>query len=224
MTRLVADCGSSWSKIKDLDTGESAICSTKQILNNPDIRFHIATGHLGKDRADSYENELVALAQGSLRLVDDDHFTVVDIGSRDTKFVRFHDRKVRKLDWNQACGASTGFTLELLGKYYELDFSELRFSPERIPVTCGVFAIEKIFDAIIHGYSAEVAIASFIHGIAYNIFKFSQQPDTLYVSGGLCENRCFLDSLSTYCRVIPLGRSVLLEGLVDVSDHTLAEP
>ncbi|MHB9126279.1 MAG: ATPase, partial [Armatimonadota bacterium] len=144
----------------------------------------------------------------------DRDFTVVDVGSRDTKFVRFRGRKVRKLDWNQACGASTGFTLELLGKYYEIDFSILRAVPERIPVTCGVFAIEKIFDAVIHGYSHETAIAAFVHGIAVNIHNFAQRPERLYVSGGFCENRCFLESLRNYCEVLPLGRTVLLDGLV----------
>jgi activator of 2-hydroxyglutaryl-CoA dehydratase len=80
-------------------------------------------------------------------------------------------------------------------------------------VTCGIFAIEKIFDAIIHGYAPETAIAAFIHGIAFNVYNFAQKPDILYVSGGLCENRCFLDSLSNYCHPITLGRNVLLEGL-----------
>jgi activator of 2-hydroxyglutaryl-CoA dehydratase len=145
--------------------------------------------------------------------VAEDDFTVVDIGSRDTKFVRFKNRKVRKLDWNQACGASTGFTLELLAKYYDIDFRKLRSNVNRIPVTCGVFAIEKIFDSIIAGESPSKALSAFVHGVAYNVYNFVQQPEILYVSGGLCENRCFLDSLSGYCNVIPLGRYVLLEGL-----------
>ena len=213
MPDLIADCGSSWSKIRDLEDGQTVVYPTQQLLANTDIHFRVATGHLGKDRADTYENELVALAQGSLKLIEDDDFTVVDIGSRDTKFVRFQNRKVRKLDWNQQCGASTGFTLELLGKYYDLDFTQLRSEPERIAVTCGIFAIEKIFDAIIHGYAPETAIAAFIHGIAFNVYNFAQKPDILYVSGGLCENRCFLDSLSNYCHPITLGRNVLLEGL-----------
>lgn len=210
---LIADCGSSWSKIRNMDTGRTVVWPTRKVLDDPRMKFAIATGHLGKSRTDRYENELIALAQGSLKLVQDNDFTVVDIGSRDTKFVRFKDRKVRKLDWNQACGASTGFTLELLGKYYDVDFRKLRSNIERIPVTCGVFAIEKIFDSIIAGESPEKSLSAFVHGIAWNVYNFVQQPETLYVSGGLCENRCFLDSLSGYCEVIPLGRNVLLEGL-----------
>jgi len=214
MPNLIADCGSSWSKIKNLDNGEIEIMPTRSLLENKGLRFQAATGHLGRERTLVYENELVALAQGSLKLISESDFTVIDVGSRDTKFVSFRDRKVRKLDWNQACGASTGFTLELLGVYYNIDFAHLHANSERIPVTCGVFAIEKIFDSIIHGASPEIAVAGFVHGIAYNTYNFSQCPKTLYLSGGLCENACFLESLSQYCTIIPLGRNVLLEGLI----------
>jgi activator of 2-hydroxyglutaryl-CoA dehydratase len=214
MPKLIADCGSSWSKIKDLETGEIVVRPTKEIVAESDIHFEAATGHLGRDRADRYENELVALAQGSLTLISEPDFTIVDIGSRDTKFVRFQNRKLVKLDWNQACGASTGFTLELLGKYYEVDFSTLPANAEKIPVTCGIFAIEKIFDSIIQGNAPEYAISAFVHGIAFNIFNFTQRPEVLHLSGGLCLNECFVQSLSTYCRVIPIGREVLIHGLL----------
>ncbi len=210
---IIADCGSSWSKIRNLEVNETIIAPTRQLLADESIRFDVATGHLGKSRAERYENELVALAQGSMKLVNEDDFTVVDIGSRDTKYVRFTGRKLDKLDWNQACGATTGFTLELLAKYYDVDFSKLPVSEQRLPVTCGVFAIEKIFDTLIHGGSAEDALAAFVHGIAFNVHSFAGKPERLYVSGGLCANRCFMDSLWRYCEPIPLGREVLLEGL-----------
>ena len=213
MPKLIADCGSAWSKIKDLENGELYVCPTRQLIQESDQRFQAATGHLGRDRTDKYENELVALAQGSLKLVPKKNFTVVDIGCRDTKFVRFEGRKVRKLDWNQACGANTGFTLELLSRYYEIDYSKLPMSNEKIPVTCGIFAIERIFDSIIKGEPAENAVSAVVHGIAFNVYNFTQRPDRLYVSGGLCLNQCFMDSLMKYCEVMPLGRGVLLEGL-----------
>ncbi|HET6457207.1 MAG TPA: ATPase [Armatimonadota bacterium] len=212
---LIADCGSSWSKIRNLDDGVTAILPTQQVLRDESLRFDIATGHLGRDRTDRYENELIALARGSLKLIEDDDFTVVDIGSRDTKYVSFHGRKLRKLDWNQKCGASTGFTLELLAQYYGIDFEMLAVADKPIPVTCGIFAIEGIFEAIIKGGPAETALAAFVHGIALNVYNFAQRPKALFVSGGLCANRCFLDSLYRYCEVIPLGRNVLLEGLTE---------
>jgi len=213
MPTLIADCGSSWTKIKDLDSGSVSIELTSRVLSNTNLRFEVATGHLGRDRTERYENELVALAQGSLKVVGESDFTVVDIGSRDTKFVSFRNRRIRKMGWNQSCGASTGFTLELLGKYYDIDYNHLPAVDEKIPVTCGVFAIERIFDSIILGGSPEEALARFVHGVAYNVYNFALRPETLYVSGGLCANRCFLSSLQRYCEVIPLGRFVLLEGL-----------
>ena len=212
---IIADCGSSWSKIKNLEDGEVAILPTQHVLRDETLRFDVATGHLGRDRTHRYVNELMALARGSLKMIEDDDFTVVDIGSRDTKYVSFHGRKLRKLDWNQKCGASTGFTLELLGQYYEVDYENLPVTDARIPVTCGIFAIEGIFETIIKGELPEKALAAFVHGIAYNVYNFAQRPKALFVSGGLCANRCFLDSLYRYCEVIPLGRNVLLEGLIE---------
>ncbi len=210
---LIADCGSSWSKIKDMETGEVAVLPTQKVLRELDVHFDVATGHLGKDRTGRYENELIALAQGSLKLIIENDFTVVDVGSRDTKFVRFQNRKLRKLDWNQQCGANTGFTLELLAHYYNIDFTNLQPAEEKFPITCGVFAIENIFESIIRGNAPEIALAAFVHGIAFNVFTFAQKPEKLHLSGGLCENPCFLQSLARYCEVIPLGRNVLLEGL-----------
>ncbi len=84
---------------------------------------------------------------------------------------------------------------------------------ESIPVTCGIFGIERIFDAIVRGARPEEAVARFVHGVAYNVFNFAQRPDKLYLSGGLCLNDCFVRSLRTYTEVVALGRFVLLEGL-----------
>ena len=69
--------------------------------------FHIYT-MLRPGRA-TYD-ELIALAEGSLALVEDGDFSIVDVGGRDVKFIRFAGRKVSKLDWNLTCGSSTGAT------------------------------------------------------------------------------------------------------------------
>ncbi|MCX6375071.1 MAG: ATPase, partial [Armatimonadetes bacterium] len=93
------------------------------------------------------------------------------------------------------------------------EFERLAATDEKFPVTCGIFGIERIFEAIIRGESAETALGAFVHGIAFNVHNFVQRPKKLYVSGGMCENRCFMESLARYCEIIPLGRYVLLEGL-----------
>lgn len=211
---MLADLGTTWTKILD-EEGNFHILSTRQILSESWF-FRKATGHLGEKRCQSYTNELEALGFGALKLVADENFTVVDVGSRDTKFLRFENRKVRHLDWNQSCGSSTGFTLELLMKYYEIEPSKIQVQPnESYPVTCAVFGMEKIFDAIIRGEKPEDALGRFLSGIARNVFEFALKPDKIYLSGGLSENQAFVKALSFFCETVPLGRFVLLEGLKD---------
>jgi len=210
---LLADCGSCWTKLLRTDEGVQEVLETSSLLKTDGLEFDWATGHLGRAQTRHYENELVALAKGALKLIPQEDFTIVDVGARDAKFCRFVAHRLRKLDWNQSCGSSTGFTLELLAKYSQIDYATLPPSPARIGVTCGVFGIERIFDAIVRGKSPEEGVAQFVHGVAYNVFNFAQCPEMLYLSGGLCLNECFVASLQRYTHVVPLGRFVLLEGL-----------
>jgi len=38
----------------------------------------------------------------------------------------------------------------------------------------------------------------------------------LYISGGFCKNKCFIDSLKQYTDVVPLGRYILVDGLLSL--------
>jgi activator of 2-hydroxyglutaryl-CoA dehydratase len=210
---VIADCGSTWVKILDLDTGSLEIVSTKELIRRPRVVFDVATGHSGRNRCHEYRNELIALAEGGLSMVAEDDFSLVDVGGRDIKFVQFEKRKVTKLDWNLACGATTGATVELLGNYYEVDFNALPPAESFVTVTCGVFGMERVLEQISTGVPPEESVAMFIHGIVRNVFDFVGRPAHLYLSGGFCENRCFLETITRYCRVTPLGRTVPLEGL-----------
>jgi len=221
---LLADCGSCWTKLFNTEQGVHEVLQTSSLLKGEGMEFDWATGHLARTQARHYENELVALAKGALKLIPEKDFTVVDVGARDTKFCRFVGRRLKKLDWNQSCGSSTGFTLELLARYYDVDLSALVPSPERIGVTCGVFGIERIFDAVSCGESPDQAVAQFVHGVAYNIFNLAQCPERLYLSGGLCLNNCFIASLRRYTDVVPLGRFVLVEGLWECVHAGLSTP
>jgi len=216
---LLADCGTQWSKVRDTREPTPRIVETRVLLQNPDLHFDLATGHLGRGRTDRYENELVALATGSLALVAEEDFAVVDVGARDTKYCAFEGRKVAEMDWNQSCGATTGFTLDLLGRYYDLDYAVLEPADKAINVTCGVFGIERIFDAVIQGGTPEDAVAQFVRGVARNVHTFAGRPERLYLSGGLCLNRCFVRSLELYTEAVPLGREVLLRGLEEMAER-----
>jgi activator of 2-hydroxyglutaryl-CoA dehydratase len=168
--------------------------------------------HIKRDG--NYENEVIALAYGAKKLLNNpDNAIIVDLGSRDIKWVQFKDGKYKDLDWNTNCGSATGATVEMLCKFYNVDPAAIEIQKERIPVVCGVFAMEKIMDAIANDIPAEIAIAKYIHGIAYNTWNFARQPKKIYLSGGFCLNPCFVKSLELYCEVIVLGRFVLLEGL-----------
>ncbi|MCK4538945.1 MAG: ATPase [Candidatus Krumholzibacteria bacterium] len=210
---LIADCGSTWSKIFDTESEELEIIQTREMVSREGLFFDRATGHSAKGRCAEFRNELISLAEGALALVDVPDFSVVDVGGRDIKYVRFEDRKVRKLDWNLACGSSTGATIELLGNYYEIDFSSLGPSKEWINVTCGVFGMEKVLELVSTGTPAGESVARFIHGMVRNVFNFAGRPEVLYLSGGFCDNYCFLGTFESYCKAIPLGRTVPLEGL-----------
>jgi activator of 2-hydroxyglutaryl-CoA dehydratase len=209
----VADCGSSFCKLLDQGEQTPQIIPTREILSNPPPAFDVATGHLGKRLGRRFIGELEALAHGSKALIDAADYTVVDVGSRDTKVLGFTERRLSKIEWNDTCGAATGFTIDLIGRYYNIDFDDVPVAVDCLPVTCGVFGIERIFDAIIEQGDPHGGIASYIGGIAANIFVLSGRPQKLYLSGGLCENNLFVKSLAQHCEVVKLGRGVLVTGL-----------
>ena len=211
---LICDGGTTYSKIYNVHTGDLEILPTKDLILKKDRWFQLATGHSTKHHCDKYINELVALAEGALTLVDEEDFVVLDIGSRDTKFVQIKKGQVNNLDWNTSCGGNLGFTLELLGNYYNIDYDTLNPTEEMVPVACGLLGIEKIFDEINKGLSPQLGVAKFINGMAYNTYNFCQKPHKIYLSGGLTQNICFVNSLAKYCEVHLLGRDVLIKGLL----------
>ena len=232
MINIVLDAGTTWSKIVERETsslmkgfsqyliksenGFKYYIMPSSELKNINFKFDKATGHMSlsmlNDKQD-YENEVIALIQGFKKHVKEDAI-ILDMGSRDSKWAKFNDGKFKDLDWNNNCSSSTGATIEMLLKFYNVDAKELIDNDEKYVITCGIFGLEKIMDDIAKGGDAKTAIAKFIHGIAFNAWNFAKKPDKIYLSGGFCENKCFVDSLSKYCEVIPLGRFLLCEGLM----------
>lgn len=207
------DAGTTYSKIIGISP-EGEI--KKHIKLSKELKglgweFECSCGHMGNSK--NRENEIVALAQGAQKYVTQ-NATVLDMGSRDAKWIRFVDAKFKDMDWNTSCASSTGATVEMLLKFYDVDVNDLRFSEEKFPVTCGIFGLEKIMDDISKGADAKDSIAKFIHGVAYNAWSFAKKPEKIYLSGGFCENECFVMSLKKYCEVELLGRFILCEGLI----------
>ena len=166
-------------------------------------------GHM----SNASENEIIALAQETKKRDISSNATVLDLESRDAKWIKFKDGKFHDMDWNTSCASSTGATVEMLLKFYGVRAEELAFDEEKFAVTCGIFGMEKIMDSISAGVKPSEAISKFVHGIAFNAWNFCKKPEKIYLSGGFCDNKCLVDSLKNYCEVELLGRFVLCEGL-----------
>ncbi len=210
------DAGTTWTKILRVENGEKSY----EILPTRDFRTlnlipDKSTGHSLIKTEGIYENEVVALANGAKKYLEDD-FIALDLGSRDIKYVRYENKKFKEMDWNNACASATGATIEMLLKFYQIKSCELEFTKEKYAITCGIFGLEKIMDDVAAGLEPKIAISKFVHGIAFNAFNFAKNPSRICISGGFCENKCFLESLREYCDVVPLGRFVLVDGLFEM--------
>jgi hypothetical protein len=74
--------------------------------------------------------------------------------------------------------------------------------------------MEQLFELVSDGVAIEEAIARFARGVAINTHRFVGEPPAFYLSGGMCENPLFIRSFPEGVQVRPLGRFVLVEGLV----------
>ncbi len=205
--RILVDAGTAYTKV--LQRGRLRIFRTERAPRG--FKAFASTGHNAHRFGANLVNELVALARGGADLAREKDLNLVDIGCRDIKFVRIRDGKYAGCGWNDSCGAMTGFALELLADYFDLDYSKIAPSPEAIGFTCGILGIAGMFDQISLGKPVDRCVAGLVRGLADRVFEFAEKPARLFVSGGLCENRLFLQSFD--CEIIPLGRAVLLRGL-----------
>lgn len=216
----LVDTGTGYSKLHRLKDGARRIVRSKDLPGElAGKRVALACGHNAGRFADCTVNELVALAKGGRKLAGDYDFLIIDTGSRDIKYLRMHGHDVRRMDWNTECGAFAGQVIELLINHFGFDTAGIEPADDPLPVACGVLGMTAMFDLIAADVAPEKAFARFIKGVADNIWRFAGKPDRFYLSGGLCENRLFRRSFQ-HCDVVPLGRYVLIEGLLEeYNDH-----
>ena len=198
---IYLDAGTTYSKIitdeKQFDDeffikqdGNSAYyILPSRIIKAQNIVPTRSCGHM----SNASENEIIALAQGAKKRDISSDATVLDLGSRDAKWIKFKDGKFHDMDWNTSCASSTGATVEMLLKFYGVRAEELAFNDEKFAVTCGIFGMEKIMDSISAGVKPSEAISKFVHGIAFNAWNFCKKPEKIYLSGGFCDNKCLVD-------------------------------
>lgn len=209
---ILLDCGTSYTKLYNLSNGKYEVMPTRAFKKNDgQYEVKMSTGYNYPRRKGKWVNELIAMAEGGLQLIEEPSFTLIDCGARDVKYIKVVDREVASMDWNSECGAFAGQVIELLQNYLNLSASQIPEKVKRMPVVCAVLGMTSMFDRISQGKSYEEAFASFLKGIAHNCYQLVNKPRKLYLSGGLCENPAFVNSFD--CEVVPLGRFVLLEGL-----------
>ena len=212
MVEIYVDAGTTWTKILKTENNQKSyeIIPSRE-LKKLNIIAKKATGH-SIVKTEEYVNEVVALAMGAQKYLNDD-YTVLDLGSRDIKWIKYQDKKFKDMDWNTACASATGATVEMLLKFYDVSINDLKYTEEKYSITCGIFGLEKIMEDVSKGEEANIAISKFIHGLAFNAFNFAKNPEKICISGGFCENKCFIESLEQYCKVVSLGRFALVDGL-----------
>lgn len=213
MEKIYIDAGTTWTKILKIENNKKKYSVIKTCdFKKSNIKFEKCTGHSLIKTKGIYENEVVALAHGAKKYLEDD-FIVLDLGSRDIKYVQYENKKFKDMDWNCSCASATGATIEMLLKFYDINSKDLKYTPEKYSITCGIFGLERIMDDVAQGVDPKEAVSKFVHGIAYNAFIFSKKAEKICISGGFCENECFIESLKKYCEVVALGRYVLVDGL-----------
>ena len=77
---IFGDAGSSWCKIFELGDAQVRIERVQKTLKSA-RRFEWGTGHTARTRSHHFENDLIALTKGALALVDQEDFTVLDLGA-----------------------------------------------------------------------------------------------------------------------------------------------
>lgn len=176
-----------WRRICEKD-GKHYFILPSNIIKSKNLTPERSCGHM----ANASENEIIALAQGAKKnpeVKEAKEATILDLGSRDAKWIKFRHGKFHDMDWNTSCASSTGATVEMLLKFYSVKPDELKFTPEKFAVTCGIFGMEKIMDSISSGAKPSEAISKFVHGIGFNAWNFCKKPDKIYLSGGFCRKQ-----------------------------------
>jgi len=218
---LLVDAGTSYIKILDTaaPSGTLKIIPLAELKTLGGIKADYVTGHNASlFTSAKFVNELVALARGAKASIKEKDFTILDIGSRDMKIVTFSEGEFEKCDWNTSCGAMIGFTMELIMKYFGRTPSDLKDTDRSFDITCGLLGITKFFDNISKDTSIEEGLSALINGLSKFTWQFAGKPQKLYLSGGLSDNKIFLAHLKKLVpELIPLGRTVLIEGLCEMS-------
>ncbi len=206
---ILLDAGTTYAKILDTETNERTVKRVSDLEKT--FKADVGTGHNINRFAKHSINEIIALANAGKSLIEDGSFTLLDVGSRDAKYVVFENGNFIHSDWNTECGAFTGQAIEILGNYLNIDYSKVEPQKEFITATCGLLGMGHVFDFVASGVEPEIAAARLIKGVCISMSRFAKKPKKIHLTGGLVENRLFVESMP--CETVILDRFALLEGV-----------
>lgn len=229
MIRIGIDIGSTMAKAAVLDgdelvatvlvpTGFSSVDAAERISEDlrgkgfdVDDAAVVATGYgrVSVPYADETVTEITCHGRGANYLFGDDG-VVIDIGGQDTKVIQLAGGKVKKFVMNDKCAAGTGKFLEVMADKMGMtqdQMGEAARAGEHTPISsmCTVFAESEVISLVGRGEPRENIANGVIESVVGRVVSLAAQMpgDTVYLTGGLCDNSYVLERLSAH-----LGREV----------------
>lgn len=191
-----------WSSIETSKTIEEKLLSMGVNMDKSKI---VATGYgrISVPYADKTITEITCHGMGTEYLLGET-CTIIDIGGQDTKIISLNDGKVTDFTMNDKCAAGTGKFLELMANTLGvsiIDLSEMALIGEDISINsmCTVFAESEVISLIGKGTSREDisrGIINSITGRVYSMLHKHGSSEVIYLTGGLCEVKPFIELLS----------------------------
>ena len=191
-----------WSSIETSKTIEEKLLSMGVNMDKSKI---VATGYgrISVPYADKTITEITCHGMGTEYLLGET-CTIIDIGGQDTKIISLNNGKVTDFTMNDKCAAGTGKFLELMANTLGvsiIDLSEMALIGEDISINsmCTVFAESEVISLIGKGTSREDisrGIINSITGRVYSMLHKHGSSELIYLTGGLCEVKPFIELLS----------------------------
>lgn len=205
-----------WSSIETAKSIKERLLSIDVNIENSKV---VATGYgrVSVPYAHKTITEITCHGMGTQYLLGE-NCTIIDIGGQDTKIISLKDGRVTDFTMNDKCAAGTGKFMELMSNTLGvsiLQLSEMALVGADISINsmCTVFAESEVISLIGKGTSREDisrGIINSITGRVYSMLHKHGKDKIIYLTGGLCEVKPFVELLSqkleTVVKTDPLAR------------------
>ena len=191
-----------WSSIETAKSIEVRLLSQNINIESSKV---IATGYgrVSVPYAHKTITEITCHGMGTKHLLGKD-CTIIDIGGQDTKIISLKDGRVTDFTMNDKCAAGTGKFMELMSNTLGVsitELSEMALIGDDISINsmCTVFAESEVISLIGKGTSREDISRGIINSITGRVSSMLHKhgsSKSIYLTGGLCEVKPFIDLLS----------------------------